>query len=313
MYHIVFVCILGITFDAISSLSTACVGCPQALGWQLSAIGHLSNVVLFSTGSLFWHQKTVPYILFHTCALCICVAFFFLMYYGVSYTGQIICQNLLMAMTAFYAFTFYLKIPKPRYYPKLIIAGIAANAFVSWMINNAFIIFIGIHPHNEPLRPISERFFSFSYSWIVFGIFIIVSLSSYYRAIKTAQFDPTQSYIIHFLPMGDGIRTWFAFLFAMIPIPHYAIYYDGNLWKGSQHPDRKKKVFTCYPSAEKIVQRLLKSGLILILEPVAIIHRLEDLEEMPDYHMLFNNCHHGAKYVKGNTKWLKGNVTNAES
>jgi hypothetical protein len=275
----------------------------QAHGWQLTTIRHVTVCCVFYLVTAKNHQRLWP-------ILCALLTGLTLHNNWFSYYGQTSLQNILLGFIVYFSWHSYHTIDKFNYYARMLGGVLFFNNLTGYVVHTWFVLFANLKPHNNPLRSVLHQLTGISDIWlyITFGFLILVNAYHFYTYPKIAErdFNPDNAYILHFLPMTDGIRTWLIFLFSMLPIPHYAIYYEGNLWKFS----KKEGGLVRHPIINGKLDKLFKWGLILICEPVQIINRLEPLEGKLRYSILTGDtCLKLAGYVKGelpfNDKWVK--------
>jgi len=284
---------------------------PQPVGWEYMARGHFVNIAFFygiivvMEKKLFFKEYLLTFV-----GLSLCLMLFFNKF---GYYIQQAIQCCLLIIVGYMSYRLYHKINKYSFQLKIIFAIMSCYHIVSAGLHCFLMIFFTPAAHNSPLVTLLQGYVGLW--WLcpfvltmLYSAYMIYSLSRHKAMNK---FNPGQSYIIHFLPMRDGIRTWAAFLYpyqrfikSLSPFPHYAVYdfhqtrKEWGLWKFS----KKGNGLVFHPISSGKLDRLFKRGLVLICEPVQIVNRLESLEGKVKYSLLAgDHCHRLVLYVKGET------------
>jgi len=281
----------------------------HARGWELSAIGHITNICAFYLITTKKNQKAWPIV----CALLI-GHLLYKNWFG--YYGQTALQNIIMCIVVYLAWRSYNTVNKFNYYAKMLSGVLFLNHLTGYVIHTCYILFCTPQPHSDPLQSVLYQLTGIPDSWLYMTLGVLILFNAYhfhtYPKVAAKDFDPKKSHVLHFLPMHDGARTWLIFLFSMLPIPHYAVYgfheirLEWGIWKYS----KKENGLVFHPLSSGKLDSLFRRGLILICEPVKIRHRLEPLEGNVPYNIWTGEtCHKLAKYIKGelpfDDKWFK--------
>jgi hypothetical protein len=275
---------------------------PQPVGWEYMARGHLTNIVIFYSVIVFFKQNRTLYHCIPAAVGLIAGVLLLSNIYG--YYIQQGLQCLLLSIVGHFSYQFYKLIPRYSYQLKILFSMSACYHIGTLCLHAFLMIFFTPVAHPNPLTPsLKVHVGLFWWTPLISMILLCCWNIYYYHSRKAAKnFDPNQSYIIHFLPLKDGVRTWLCFLFSMLPIPHYAVYgfherkQEWGIWKYS----KKENGLVFHPLSSGKLDKLFKWGLVLICEPVKIINRLDPLVGKVPYNIWTGDtCHKLAKYIKG--------------
>ena len=285
---------------------------PQAVGWEYMAKGHMTNIIICHSFIVFFKKNRT----LHHCipAAIGLIAGCLLLSNIYSYYIQQILQCLLLSIVGHFSYQFYKLIPRYSYQLKILFSMSACYHIGTLCLHVFLMIFFTPVAHPNPLTPSLKVHVGLFWWTPLISIICLCCWNLYcHHSRKAAKnFDPNQSYIIHFLPLKDGVRTWLIFIFSMLPIPHYAVYgfheikQEWGVWKFS----KKENGLVFYPLSSGKLDSLFRRGLILICEPVKIRHRLEPLEGNVPYNIWTGDtCHKLVKYIKGellfDDSWFK--------
>jgi hypothetical protein len=284
-----------ITYLLSGAFVTVWSALPQTVGWGLMALGDSTNIVIFYVLITYKNKTNQIHQIVSLFIGIICCFMMWTNYFG--YYGQMVLQNIVLLTIGTFAYQFYKAAPRHSYQIKVLSAVQAFYHCWSWLLNGIYLIFFTPEAHDNPLTLNITKIGVGTWTpIIIISLLGFLSLYRLYVAKAHEHFNPNEDYILHFLPLKDGLRTYFAFLFAMLPIPHYAIW-DGTektLYKFSQ----KENGLVAHNHVK--LDGLFKRGLILICEPVQLKNRLKPLVGKVEYcWWKGETCWKMVRYVKG--------------
>lgn len=290
-FGFVAVCITILNANGFHYINEAIV---QKAGWEYMARGHLANFLIFYGGLILKSRLSkIQYVLLLS-GITACTVMMFNVF---GYWGQQSLQVIILCSAGYASFDFYKTIPRYSYQLKVIFAFQACYHIGAAILHICLLIFFPPVAHTNTLQPFLKIYIS--KGWIIpsiiLGIWCIWRVFNLTKKKAEETFNPDEDYIIHFLPMKDGVITWVAFLFSIVPIPHYAIW-DGSeqiLYKFS----KQENGLVAYKKIK--LNWLFKNGLVLICEPVYLKNRLAPLVGKVKYTWYKDNCWKMVKYAKG--------------